>query len=136
MRRRRGTSIFIPWLYQSYKFHPYFCIYWIEFRDLYQSIQDQTMKKQKFRIISYNKGDTSFYDTKVKTWLGWVSFTVFYKTEILHILSEPSVHKSLAYERIYQYCQTKGYKKKEIEITEINKSENKKWIFFQRIYSD
>ena len=94
------------------------------------------MKKQKFRIISYNKGDTSFYETKVKTWIGWVSFTVFYKTEILHILSQPSVQKSLAYERIYQYCQVKGYKTKEIEITEINKDDNKKWIFFQRIYSD
>jgi hypothetical protein len=94
------------------------------------------MKKQRFRIISYNIDDTSFYDTKVKTWFGWVSFTVFYKTDIVHILSDPSVHKSLAYEHIYQYCQVKGYKKKEVEITEIDKSEDKKWIFFQRIYSD
>jgi hypothetical protein len=94
------------------------------------------MKKQRFRIISYIKGDTSFYETKVKTWFGWVSFTVFYKTEILHILSIPSVQKSLAYERIYQYCQIKGYKKKEIEITEINKSQSKRWILFQRIYSE
>jgi hypothetical protein len=94
------------------------------------------MKKQRFRIISYIKGDTSFYETKVKTWFGWVSFTVFYKTEILHILSIPSVQKSLAYERIYQYCQIKGYKKKDIEITEINKSQSKRWILFQRIYSE
>jgi hypothetical protein len=94
------------------------------------------MKKQRFRIISYTKGDTSYYDTKVKTWFGWVSFSVFYKTEILHILSVPSVQKSLAYERIYQYCNIKGYEKKEIEITEINKNESKKWILFQRIYSD
>jgi len=95
----------------------------------------QDMKKQRFRIISYNKDETSFYETRVKTWFGWVSFTVFYKTEILHILSVPSVQKSLAYERIFQYCQIKGYNKKDIEIAEINKSENKKWIFFQRIYS-
>jgi hypothetical protein len=94
------------------------------------------MKKQRFRIISYNKDDTSFYETKVKTWIGWVSFTVFYKTDILHVLSEPSVHKSLAYERIYQYCKVKGYKTKEIEINEIDISASKKWIFFQRIYSD
>ncbi|MGD0755884.1 MAG: hypothetical protein ABR927_12570 [Bacteroidales bacterium] len=94
------------------------------------------MKKQRFRIISYIKGDTSFYETKVKTWFGWVSFTVFYKTEILHILSIPSVQKSLAYERVYQYCQIKGYKKKDIEITEINKSQSKRWILFQRIYSE
>jgi hypothetical protein len=94
------------------------------------------MKKQRFRIISYIKGDTSFYETKVKTWFGWVSFTVFYKTEILHILSIPSVQKSLAYERIYQYCQIKGYKKKDIEIIEINKSQSKRWILFQRIYSE
>ena len=94
------------------------------------------MKKQKFRIISYNKGDTAFYETKVKTWFGWVSFTVFYKTEVLHILSVPSVQKSLAYERIYEYCCINGYEKKEIEITEINNSESKKWIFFQRIYSE
>jgi hypothetical protein len=94
------------------------------------------MKKQRFRILSYSKDDTSFYDTKVKTWFGWVSFTVFYKTDIIHIFSDPSVHKSLAYERIYQYCEVKGLKKKEIEITEMDISENKKWIFFQRIYSD
>ncbi|MGA2408424.1 MAG: hypothetical protein ABSF81_16985 [Bacteroidales bacterium] len=93
------------------------------------------MKKKRFRIISYNKGDISFYETRVKTWLGWVSFTVFYKTDILHILSDPSVQKSLAYERINQYCQIKGYKKKEIEVTEIDTGNNKKWIFFQRIYS-
>jgi len=42
----------------------------------------------------------------------------------------------MAYERIYQYCEIKGYKKKNIEISEINKNESKKWIFFQRIYSD
>ena len=94
------------------------------------------MKKQRFRIISYNKNDTFFYETKVKTWFGWVSFTVFYKTEILHVFSVPSAHKSMAYERIYQYCQIRGYEKKEIEITEINKSESRKWILFQRIYSD
>jgi hypothetical protein len=90
---------------------------------------------QRFRIIKYNKGDTSYYETKVKTWIGWVSFTVFYKSEILHVLSDPSVQKSLAYERIYQYCQINGFKKKEIEIIEVNKGENKRWIFFQRIYS-
>ena len=94
------------------------------------------MRKRRFRILSYNKDDTFFYETKVKTWFGWVSFTVFYKTEILHILSDPSIHKSFAYERIDQYCKIRGYKKKEIEITEINKSEDKKWILFQRIYSD
>lgn len=94
------------------------------------------MRKRRFRILSYNKGDTFFYETKVKTWFGWVSFTVFYKTEILHILSNPSVHKSLAYERIDQYCKIRGYKKKEIEITEINKSEDKKWILYPKIYSD
>ena len=94
------------------------------------------MKKQRFRIISHIKGDTSFYETKVKTWFGWVSFTVFYKTEILHILSVPSVQKSLAYECVYQYCNIKGYEKKQIEISEICKSESKKWILFQRIYSD
>ena len=94
------------------------------------------MKKHRFRIISYIKGDTPFYDTKVKTWFGWVSFTVFYKTEVLHILSIPSSQKSLAYERIYEYCQIKGYKMKDIEIIEINKSQSKRWILFQRIYSE
>ena len=94
------------------------------------------MKKKRFRVISYNKGDTSFYETRIKTWLGWVSFTVFYKTDIIHILSDPSVQKSLAYERIYQYCQIQGYNKKDIEIIEIDKSAGKKWILFQRIYSE
>jgi hypothetical protein len=94
------------------------------------------MKRQRFRIIIYGKGETFFYDTKVKTWFGWVSFTVFYKTEIIHILSIPSVHKSLAYESIYQYCEIKGYKKEKIDITEIYKDGSKKWIRLQRIYSD
>jgi|GEM_PF-1667378 hypothetical protein len=80
------------------------------------------MKKQRFRILRYYNGDTPIYDTKVKTWFGWVSFTVFYNTDIVHIFSDPSVHKSLAYKRIHQYCQVKGYNKKEIEITEIDKS--------------
>jgi hypothetical protein len=93
------------------------------------------MSKKKFRIISYFKNDIAFYETRVKTWLGWVSFTVFYKTEIVHILSEPSIQKSMAYERIKQYCTTKGYREKDIEITEINSSKSKRWILFQRIYS-
>jgi hypothetical protein len=94
------------------------------------------MKKLKFRIIIYTKDDTSFYETKVKTWIGWVSFTVFYKSDILHVLSVPSAQKSLAYERIYQYCAIKGYERKNIEITEIDKGIAKKWILFQRIYSE
>jgi hypothetical protein len=79
------------------------------------------MKKQRFRIINFNKGDTSYYDTKVKTWIGWVSFSIFYNTDIVHLLSDPSVHKNTAYERINQYCRVKGYKKKDVEISEINR---------------
>jgi len=92
------------------------------------------MKKRRFRIVCYNNGESSFYDTKIKAWFGWISFSVFYKTDIIHVISDPSVQKSLAYERIYQYCQAKGYKKEDVVITEINESRNKKWIFFQRIY--
>lgn len=90
--------------------------------------------KKRFRIIRYNNGDVSFYETKVKTWIGWISFTVFYKTDIIHIISDPVVQKTLAYERIYQYCQIKGIKKKDIAITEINESGTIKWIFLKRIY--
>jgi hypothetical protein len=92
------------------------------------------LKKKRFRIIGYNNGDVTFYETKVKTWIGWISFSVFYKTDIVHILSDPSLQKSLAYERIYQYCQAKGYKKEDVVITEITESKSKKWILFQRIY--
>jgi hypothetical protein len=97
---------------------------------------EQMMRKKKFRIIRYNKGEISFYETKVKTWIGWVSFAVFYKTEIVHILSDPSVRKNMALERINQYCRIKGYNEKDIEIKEINKDIRKKWIFFQRVYSE
>jgi hypothetical protein len=90
--------------------------------------------KKRFRIICYNKRDGVFYETKVKTWIGWLSFSVFYKTDIVHILSDPSVQKSLAYDRIYEYCKVKGYKKSNIVITEINENRSKNWIFFQRIY--
>jgi hypothetical protein len=51
-------------------------------------------------------------------------------------MSDPSVQKSLAYERIVQYCQIQGYDKKNVEIAEIDKSVSKNWIFFQRIYSE
>jgi hypothetical protein len=94
------------------------------------------MKKQKFRILSYSKGDRSYYDTKVLTWFGWVSFSVFYKTDIIHVFKDPSLQKKLAYERIFQYCQIKGYNMKEVEIREINKNANKKWVLFQRVYSE
>jgi hypothetical protein len=94
------------------------------------------MNKKRFRIIRYNKGDNSFYETKVKTWFGWISFAVYYKTDIIHILSDPSAQKALAYERIYQYCQAKGYNEKDVVITEVNEKKSKKWIFFQRVYSE
>ena len=87
-------------------------------------------------IISYKRDDTSFFETKIKTWIGWVSFSVFYKTDIIHVFSDPSLQKALAYERINQYCEIKGYQKKDIEISEICKTKNKKWVFLQRIYSD
>jgi hypothetical protein len=92
------------------------------------------MRKKRFRIISYPKGDLYLYETKVKTWFGWASFTVFYKTDILHIFSDPSVQKALAYERIYQYCHIRGYKTKDIEVTEIDKSKNRQRLFIQRIF--
>ncbi len=94
------------------------------------------LRKKRFRIICYNNGNAVFYETKVKTWIGWISFSVFYKTDIVHILSDPSAQESLAYERIYEYCQAKGYKKEDVIITEITESKNKKWIFFQRIYQN
>jgi len=92
------------------------------------------MKKKRFRIIHYNNDDVSFYETKVKTWIGWISFSVFYKTDIVHIISDPSVRKNMAYERIYHYCDANGINKKDIVITEIDENSPKKWIFLQRIY--
>lgn len=68
------------------------------------------MNKKYFRIICFSKGDDVFYETKVKTWIGWISFAVFYKTYIIHIFSDPSRQKPVAYERIYQYGRVKGYK--------------------------
>jgi hypothetical protein len=91
------------------------------------------MKKKRFRIIRYKNGDVTFYETKVKTWIGWISFTVFYKTDIIHIISDPTVQKTLAYERIHQYCQIKGFKKDDISITEMNEGASIKWIFLKRI---
>lgn len=87
-------------------------------------INEPGMRKQRFKIICYRDGDNSLYDTRIKTWLGWISFSVFYKTQILHVVKDPIDQKSLAYERIYNYCQEKGYKKSEVVITERN--ENRK----------
>ena len=93
------------------------------------------MRKKKFKIIIYNRDKISFYETKVKTWIGWVSFSVFYNTEIIHLLSDPSMRIKQAYQQIYQYCEIKGYKQKDIDIKEINIDKKKKWIFLQRVYS-
>jgi len=90
------------------------------------------MKKKRFRVICNNDGLTSFYDTRVKTWFGWIPFTVFYKTDILHLVTDPSDQKTLAYERIYQYCKEKGYNKKDIVITEINGNKKEKWYYSEK----
>jgi hypothetical protein len=91
------------------------------------------MKKKRFRIIQYKNGDVTFYETKIKTWIGWISFTVFYKTDIIHIISDPVVQRTLAFERIYQYCEIKGFKKNDISVAEIIESGTIKWVFLKRI---
>lgn len=85
------------------------------------------MRRKRFRIICYSDGDNFFYDTRIKTWFGWISFTVLYKTYILHVLSDPLGQKSLAYERIYQYCKAAGYKKEDTVITETSESKRIEW---------
>jgi hypothetical protein len=76
------------------------------------------MKKKRFKIIRINTGENPVYDTKIKTWFGWTSFSVFYKTYLLHVYSEPTDQKDQAYERIYEYCKARGYKREDIVITE------------------
>jgi hypothetical protein len=93
------------------------------------------LEKKRFKVICTYDGSTSFYDTRVKTWFGWIPFTVFYKTDILHLLTDPSDQKSLAYERIYQYCQEKGYKKKDIIITESDGNKKRMFCCFKKIFS-
>ena len=88
--------------------------------------------KKRFRIVRYKHGDVSFYETKVRTWIGWISFTVFYKTDIIHIISDPVLQHTLAYERIHQYCKIKGFNKDDILITEMKEDGAIKWIFFKR----
>jgi hypothetical protein len=79
------------------------------------------MGKKRFKIIHITDGESHFYDTKLKTWFGWVSFSVFYKTYILHVFSDPVDKKELAYERIFEYCKANGYKIEDIVIIEANK---------------
>lgn len=76
------------------------------------------MGKKRFRIIRIDGGEQPKYDTRIRTWFGWVSFAVFYKTYLLHVYSEPTDQKSVAYERIYEYCKARGYKREDIVITE------------------
>jgi hypothetical protein len=82
--------------------------------------------RKKFRIIRYDDGDATHYETLVKSWFGWIPFSVFYKTNVIHIITDPFDEKSMAYERIYQYCSVKGYEMKDISITEIIKDRTKK----------
>jgi hypothetical protein len=94
------------------------------------------MTKRKFRITRYGEEGHHYYETSVKTWIGWLSFSVFFKTDIVHVISDSSDEKALAYERIYQYCDIQGYNRKDILISEINEPCEKKWVFFHRILSE
>jgi hypothetical protein len=79
------------------------------------------MGKKRFKIIEINGGDSPTYDTKIKTWFGWVSFVVFYKTIVLHVLSQPTGQKSGAYNRIHEYCKARGLNENDIVISEVSK---------------
>ena len=85
------------------------------------------MWKKRFKIICFSDGNTLLYDTMIKTWFGWISFTVLYNTLILHVLSDPVNQKSRAYDRIYQYCEVEGCRKDRIVITEVCEGESNKW---------
>jgi hypothetical protein len=76
------------------------------------------MRKRRFRIISMKNGENTIYDTRIKTWFGWTSFSVYYDKHILHVASDPLDKISGAYERIQHYCREKGYHEKDIVITE------------------
>lgn len=95
-----------------------------------------SLNKRKFRIIRYGEEGHHYYETSVKTWIGWLSFSVFYKTDIVHVISDSSDQKALAYERIYQYCDIEGFDRKNIVVTEIDEPGEKKWVFFHRIFSE
>ena len=101
------------------------------FQDLIKS-----MTKRKFRIIRYGEEGHHYYETSIKTWIGWLSFSVFFRTDIVHVISDSSDQKVQAYDRIYQYCDIKGYDRKNIVINEINEPGEKKWVFFHRIFSE
>jgi len=77
------------------------------------------MGKKRFKIIRINGENNPTYDTKIKTWFGWVSFAVFYKTYVLHVYSDPTNQKAEAYQRIYEYCRARGYNTEDIVIKEI-----------------
>jgi len=78
------------------------------------------MGKKRFKIIEINGDEGPTYDTKIKTWFGWVSFAVFYKTYLLHVYSQPTGQKSEAYKRIHEYCKARGYNENDIMITEVS----------------
>jgi len=80
------------------------------------------MGKKRFRIIIYDDGEKKVYDTRIKSWFGWVSFSVYYKKYILHLFSDPVEQISLAYDRIDHYCLLKGHNRDDISITEVNNS--------------
>ena len=82
-----------------------------------------SMGKRKFKIICYNDGEKIVYDTKIKAWFGWISFSVFYESIVLHVYSDPVEKRSMAYERINHYCKVKGHNCENIVISEVNKSQ-------------
>ena len=94
------------------------------------------MKKQRFRIVSFMKDDKTFYEAKVRTWFGWISFSVFYKSDIVHIYPDPQLQKNLAYESINQYCRIKGFEMKDVVISEIKTDGLRRNILLQKIYTD
>ena len=86
------------------------------------------MARKRFRIVSYKEGDSTFFDTRIKTWFGWISFTVLYGSYIMHVVNDPLSHKSQAYQRIYQYCSATGYDTKNVVIYETNESDISGWL--------
>ncbi len=68
-----------------------------------------------FRVIHFKRGFIDLYQSQVKTWIGWRSFST-HSDGSIYFLSNPSTNQNSCLNGIKNYRRAKGWLLEEIEI--------------------
>ncbi|KKK78716.1 hypothetical protein LCGC14_2840780 [marine sediment metagenome] len=68
---------------------------------------------KKFRIVHLKKGFIDLYQSQVKTWFGWRSFSA-HNDGSIYFLHNPTLYKQDCFDRIECYRMAKGLPKAKI----------------------